>query len=124
VYRDGQALALGFCAGEVSVAFLPLSDATRAQLDPKTGCLGVSYSNYVLNDHIKMAIGSRFETRAAADLLRQELDRMARDGTLGGIVRPCWYTRPRDPRGLRAARGSRRARDRSSAGSSRSAGAR
>ncbi len=91
VYRDGQALAVGFCAGEVNVAFLPLTDATRAQLDPKTGCLGVSYRNYVLNDHIKMAIGSRFETRAAADMLRQELDRMARDGTLGGIVRPYSY---------------------------------
>jgi two-component system, cell cycle sensor histidine kinase and response regulator CckA len=90
-YRDSQALAMGFCAGEVGVAFLPLTDATRAQLDPKSGCLGVSYSNYVLNDQIKMAIGSRFQTRAAADMLRQELDRMARDGTLGAIVRPYSY---------------------------------
>ena len=41
--------------------------------------------NYVVDNEIKMAIGSRFETRAAADMLRQELDRMARDGTLGGM---------------------------------------
>jgi signal transduction histidine kinase/ActR/RegA family two-component response regulator len=90
-YHDGRELAAGFCAGDVDVAFLPMTDATRAQLDPSTSCPGTAYRTYVLNDSLKMAIGSRFETRAAADALRQELDRMARDGTLGDLVRPYSY---------------------------------
>lgn len=91
IYKDGTELARAFCAGSIDVAFLPMSDATRASLDPKSACAGNSLRAYSLNDPLRMAVAARPALRGAVDRLRQELDRMAGDGSLSGLVMPYSY---------------------------------
>ena len=88
LFRDGEDLARAFCAGSIDVAFLPMSDATRASLDPKNACAGNAMRGYSLNDPLRMAVAARPELRGAVDRLRQELDRMAGDGSLSSLVMP------------------------------------
>ncbi len=91
IFRDGDDLARAFCAGSIDVAFLPMSDATRANLDPKTACAGHAMKAYSINDPLRLAVAARPELRGAVDRLRQELDRMAGDGSLTGLVMPYSY---------------------------------
>jgi len=87
-YVDGVAIARALCAGEVPAAFLALSDTARA-LNDEQGCVNAQLRPYLLRDaSLRLAIASRPEDARLADHLRLELDVMAQDGTLTGIVTP------------------------------------
>ena len=88
-YADGVGIARALCAGEVPMALLALADAARALNDKEQGCVKAQLRPFLLLDaSLRLGIASRHEHAALADRLRLELDRMAEDGTLSGIVTP------------------------------------
>jgi signal transduction histidine kinase/CheY-like chemotaxis protein len=88
-YRDAPALARALCSGEIDVGFLPTVDTLWSALDPRGDCEHARLRPHVLpGTSLSQAIASRPAHRGAADAMRQQLDGMAKDGTVARLALP------------------------------------
>jgi signal transduction histidine kinase len=79
---EGRDALVKLCAGEVSAAFLESRLALAVLREQLPECAGADLHAHMLPGSYRLGVGSTFEVAAAADRIRDEISRMASDGTL------------------------------------------
>ena len=82
VYPEGRDALAHVCTGDVTAAFLESRLALAVLRDRPPECATVDLSAQLLPGSHRLGIGATFEAAGAADRIRQEIARMAQDGTL------------------------------------------
>lgn len=79
---EGRDALVELCSGQVAAAFLESRLALAALREQLPECAGVRLRAQMLPGSYRLGVGSTFESAGAADRLREEITRMASDGTL------------------------------------------
>ena len=79
---EGKDALVKLCTGEVSAAFLESRLALAVLRDELPECQGADLHAHMLPGGYRLGVGSTFESAGAADRIRDEISRMANDGTL------------------------------------------
>ena len=82
VYPEGRDALAHLCAGDVKAAFLESRLALAVLRDRPPECAAVELRAQLLPGSHRLGVGATFEAAGAADRIRQEISRMAADGTL------------------------------------------
>ena len=79
---EGRDALLKLCTGEVSAAFLESRLALAVLREQPRECVGVDLHAHMLPGGYRLGVGATFESAGAADRIRDEISRMANDGSL------------------------------------------
>ena len=79
---EGRDALVKLCTGEVSAAFLESRLALAVLREQLPECVGANLHAHILPGGYRLGVGSTFESAGAADRIRDEISRMANDGTL------------------------------------------
>jgi signal transduction histidine kinase len=82
IYADGRDAIVHLCTGEVVGVFLESRLALAALRDRPPECAATSLQAELLPGAYRMGVGATLAAAGAADRIRQEISRMANDGTL------------------------------------------
>ena len=79
---EGRDALRKVCTGEVAAAFLESRLALSVLREQMPECAGVDLQAHMLSGGYQLGVGATFEAAGAADRIRDEISRMANDGTL------------------------------------------
>jgi signal transduction histidine kinase len=79
---EGRDALVKLCTGEVKAAFLESRLALAVLREQPPECAGADLRAHMLPGGYRLGVGSTFESAGAADRIRDEISRMANDGTL------------------------------------------
>jgi signal transduction histidine kinase len=79
---EGRDALVKLCNGEVKAAFLESRLALAVLREQPPECAGADLRAHMLPGGYRLGVGSTFEAAGAADRIRDEISRMANDGTL------------------------------------------
>jgi signal transduction histidine kinase len=85
-YREGRDALVHLCTGDVAAAFLESRLALAALRERPAECEPVELQAHLLPGSHRLGVGSSFRAAAAADRIRDEISRMADDGTLAVVL--------------------------------------
>lgn len=83
---EGRDALVKVCAGEAAAAFLESRLALAVLRDEPAPCKGVELRAHMLPGGYRLGVASTFESAGAADRIRSEISRMAKDGTLAVLM--------------------------------------
>jgi signal transduction histidine kinase len=82
VYSDGREAIVHLCTGDVVGSFLESRLAIAALRERPPECAAIELQAQLLPGSYRMGVGATLAAAGAADRVRQEISRMANDGTL------------------------------------------